>query len=76
MLAPDEAALQAKLERYFPDGPERARAGMLVDGTPEQIIQHYRERAEAGIQYFVIQILDSTDAETMELLANEVMPYV
>lgn len=76
MLAPDEAALQAKLERYFPDGPERARAGMLVDGTPEQVIQHYRERAEAGIQYFVVQILDATDAETMELLANEVMPYV
>lgn len=76
IMAPDEASLQAKLDHYFPDGTERARAGMLVDGTPEQIIQHYRERAEAGIQYFVVQTLDATDTETLELLANEVIPNV
>jgi alkanesulfonate monooxygenase SsuD/methylene tetrahydromethanopterin reductase-like flavin-dependent oxidoreductase (luciferase family) len=76
VMAPDEAALKAKIERFFPNGSERARAGMLVDGTPDAIIQHYRERAEAGIQYFVVQTLDATDTETLELLANDVMPYV
>jgi len=30
---------------------------------------------EAGMQYFVVQ-LDAGDAETMELLATEVMPRV
>ena len=49
---------------------------MLVEGTPEQIIEHYRERAEAGVQYFVVQTLDATDTETLELLANDVMPYL
>ena len=76
VMAPTEQALQTKLERFFPDGTERARAGMLVDGTPQGIIEHYRELAEAGVQYFVVQTLDATDHETLELLANEVMPYV
>ena len=76
IMAPDEATLTRKVAHYFPDGPEQARAGMLVEGTPEQIIEHYRERAEAGVQYFVVQTLDATDTETLELLANDVMPYL
>lgn len=74
MIAPTERELEAKLRRYFPDGPEQARDRGLVDGTPPQIIEHYQQRIAAGVQYFTVQVLDSTDHETFELLANEVMP--
>lgn len=74
ILAPDQAALAAKLARFFPEGvPDWVGP---VYATPEQAIQHYQERVEAGIQYFVVQLLDCTDEETLELLAREVMPQI
>ena len=80
VIAPTEAALAAKLERQAGSpsaspGTQRAHPSAFVTGTPEQVVAHYRERVEAGIQYFVVQ-LDATDEETLRLLATEVMPSV
>jgi hypothetical protein len=36
----------------------------------------YRSLAEHGFRYFVIQIQDSRDLETIELLGREVAPKV
>lgn len=74
ILAPNQAALTAKLARVFPLGlPDWVGP---VYATPEQAIEHYQERVEAGIQYFVVQLIDCTDEETLELLAHAVMPRV
>jgi alkanesulfonate monooxygenase SsuD/methylene tetrahydromethanopterin reductase-like flavin-dependent oxidoreductase (luciferase family) len=76
MLAPDEAAAQAKLDRYYPDGlPEEMRASRIA-GPPETAIAYYRSLVAAGIRYFVVQILDAGDTETIRLLAEEVVPHV
>lgn len=75
-LAPTEAEVKAKVESYFPGGVPEAFSGFVTSGTPEQMAEWYQQRADAGIQYFVVQILDGTDHETYELLANEVVPNV
>jgi alkanesulfonate monooxygenase SsuD/methylene tetrahydromethanopterin reductase-like flavin-dependent oxidoreductase (luciferase family) len=75
ILAPDRAALDRKLARMFPEGVP-ARPGFLLIGTVDEIAAYYRARAAAGIQYFVVQVIDNTDHETLELLAREVAPRV
>ena len=80
MLARTEEAATAKVAAFDPAGslsPGTRRAGRagLLGGTPEQLVAAYRARVEAGMQYFVVQ-LDAGDAETLELLATEVMPHV
>ncbi len=74
VLAPDDAAVQAKVARYFPQGLDQFWGAYLVAGTPEQAAQHYQEYVDAGIQYFVLQTLDPTDEETVRLAAEELLP--
>lgn len=75
IMGPDQAALDRKLAHMFPEGvPDRP--GFLLIGTPQEIAAYYAARAEAGIQYFVIQSIDNSDRETIELLASEVAPHV
>jgi alkanesulfonate monooxygenase SsuD/methylene tetrahydromethanopterin reductase-like flavin-dependent oxidoreductase (luciferase family) len=45
----------------------------LVAGTPDDAIRYYQSLVDAGVQYFVANILDQ-DWQTIELLAREVMP--
>ncbi len=80
VLAPTETALAAKLEILAAKpstspGTRRSGAAAFVVGTPEQVAVHFRERVDAGIQYFVVQ-LDAWDEETLVLLATKVMPHV
>lgn len=80
VLAPTEAAAAAKLAAQRADASaspatRRAQPSAFVCGTPERVAAHYRALAEAGIQYFVVQ-LDAADEETLRLLATEVMPHV
>ena len=74
VLAPDEEAVQAKVERYFPDGLDAFWGAYLVAGTPETVACHYQAYVDAGIQYFVLQTLDPTDQETIRLAAEELLP--
>jgi alkanesulfonate monooxygenase SsuD/methylene tetrahydromethanopterin reductase-like flavin-dependent oxidoreductase (luciferase family) len=48
----------------------------VVAGTPEQAIEYFQGYADAGMQYFVAQVLDARDDETFRLLAEEVAPKV
>ena len=78
IIAPDESALAAKLaaaEARISGSPgtRRARPSAWVTGTPDQVSAYYREMAEVGVQYFVVQV-DVADHETIELLGGEVMP--
>jgi len=80
ILAENEAAIQAKLQHYFPDGVEQRFSGpwsgFVFAGTPEQAIPYYQELVEAGIQYFIVETLDAADEETIRLLAEQVMPAI
>jgi alkanesulfonate monooxygenase SsuD/methylene tetrahydromethanopterin reductase-like flavin-dependent oxidoreductase (luciferase family) len=76
MIAPTEAEALAKRDRYYPDGLNEEQQYSRVIGTPEKVAAYYQGLVESGMQYFVVQILDAKDTETIELLANEVMPEV
>lgn len=53
----------------------RAQPSAFMTGTPERVIEYYQSLVDVGAQYFIMQI-DSSDTETMELLAREVVPHV
>ena len=76
MLAEDDRSVQRKVERSFPGGVDETWRRALFAGTPEQAVVHFREFADAGMQYFVAQVLDARDEETFRLLAQEVVPRV
>lgn len=76
MIAPTEAEVAKKVARYYPEGVPPAFDNFVKAGTTEQITEWYQARATAGIQYFVAQMLDGTDEESIHLLANEVAPNV
>jgi hypothetical protein len=39
-------------------------------------VEYYHALAGAGIQYFVVEVMDAADVETIQLLAEQVMPHV
>jgi alkanesulfonate monooxygenase SsuD/methylene tetrahydromethanopterin reductase-like flavin-dependent oxidoreductase (luciferase family) len=78
ILAVDEARLERKVAGSIPEGIERrfsgAWSGFAVTATPPQAVAHYQALADAGIQYFVIQLPDASDQETIRLFAEQVIP--
>ena len=76
MLAPTEQEAFEKRDRYYPQGLTDEQKITRVVGTPEMVIRYYQELAGAGMEYFVVQVLDATDEETFRLLATEVMPHI
>src|ERR687894_30191 len=76
MLAPTEAAARAKLDHYYPAGINEEQTFSRVVGTSAQVAAYYQSLVDAGMEYFVVQTLDAADTETIELLAQEVIPRV
>lgn len=77
LMAPTEDEMQQKLASYYPDGlPGSLDYLGVTAGTPEQIVEHFQQYADIGIQYFVVQLVDGSDRETIQLLADEVVPHV
>ena len=80
VVARSDSAAEEKLEWLLAmpstsPGTRRAHRSAFVCGAPETVAAHYRAIAEAGMQYFIVQV-DSIDTETLELLATEVAPRV
>jgi alkanesulfonate monooxygenase SsuD/methylene tetrahydromethanopterin reductase-like flavin-dependent oxidoreductase (luciferase family) len=71
----DENARE-KLAQVFPGGVPKWADHLLLVGTPDSIASYFIERVAAGMQYFVIQVLDGRDHETLKLIAEEVVPRV
>jgi alkanesulfonate monooxygenase SsuD/methylene tetrahydromethanopterin reductase-like flavin-dependent oxidoreductase (luciferase family) len=72
VLARDEARVRARREHY--DGhpfirPEHVR-------TPAEAVADFQALADVGIEYFLVQLLDVGDHETLGLLAEQVVPQV
>ncbi len=76
ILAETDAAAQAKLARYYPNGLTDEQRLTRIVGTPDRIIPYFQSLAAAGLHYFVVQIMDARDEETFRLLAREVIPRV
>jgi alkanesulfonate monooxygenase SsuD/methylene tetrahydromethanopterin reductase-like flavin-dependent oxidoreductase (luciferase family) len=70
VVAPTAAAVAAKLDRL---SEARRSSPSLLAGTPEQVIAHYRPLVAAGLEYFV-GVVPFDDHETLELLAERVVP--
>ncbi|MEA2511357.1 MAG: hypothetical protein QOJ59_844 [Thermomicrobiales bacterium] len=76
ILAETEVAAQAKLDRYYPNGLSDEQRLTRIVGTPNRVVPYFQSLADAGIQYFVVQIMDAADEETFRLLARDVVPHV
>lgn len=76
MAAATPEAARVKLDRYYPEGINEEQRFSRVVGSPEQVAGYYQSLVDAGMQYFVVQTLDATDTETIDLLAREVIPAV
>jgi alkanesulfonate monooxygenase SsuD/methylene tetrahydromethanopterin reductase-like flavin-dependent oxidoreductase (luciferase family) len=76
MLGKTDEAAQAKLNRYYPDGLTDEQRITRIAGSPERVTPYFQSLVDDGIQYFVVQIMDAGDTETMKLLAREVIPRV
>jgi alkanesulfonate monooxygenase SsuD/methylene tetrahydromethanopterin reductase-like flavin-dependent oxidoreductase (luciferase family) len=73
ILAPTDAAVQAKVRHYFPNGLDAFWGAYLVAGTPDAVAAHYQGFVDAGIAYFVLQTLDPYDEETIALAASDLV---
>lgn len=80
VIGPDDRAVAAKMAAIDSrpsgsPGTRRAQPSAFMTGTPERMVAYYQSLADVGAQYFIMQV-DSSDTETLELLANEVVPNV
>jgi alkanesulfonate monooxygenase SsuD/methylene tetrahydromethanopterin reductase-like flavin-dependent oxidoreductase (luciferase family) len=76
MVAETESAAIAKRDRYYPNGLTEEQQITRIVGSPEQVRSYYQAVADAGMEYFVVQVLDAADEETFRLLATEVFPKI
>jgi alkanesulfonate monooxygenase SsuD/methylene tetrahydromethanopterin reductase-like flavin-dependent oxidoreductase (luciferase family) len=77
-LAPTRAKVEearAAAERRYP-GPGWGFAAGGYCGTPDDVIGRIEERARLGVGGFVFFLHDRGEAETLRLLATEVVPAV
>lgn len=49
--------------------------GYLI-GTPSEVVEQIQERAEQGLERFMLQTLDPDDLDALALIADEVLPRV
>lgn len=80
ILGESPRAARQKYDEFDPSlssspGTRRAGKGGILTGSVEDLIAYYQGMADTGIQYFIVQ-LEARDHETIELLANEVMPKI
>jgi alkanesulfonate monooxygenase SsuD/methylene tetrahydromethanopterin reductase-like flavin-dependent oxidoreductase (luciferase family) len=74
ILSSTRARVEARIDA-IPSATKALIQTSLFAGTPDDAISYYRGLAEAGIQYFIPTIL-GLDEETLELLADRVVPAV
>ena len=74
MLSSTRARVEARVDA-IPSATKAFIQTSLFAGTPDDAITYYRALAGAGIQYFIPAIL-GLDEETVELLADRVVPAV
>jgi alkanesulfonate monooxygenase SsuD/methylene tetrahydromethanopterin reductase-like flavin-dependent oxidoreductase (luciferase family) len=76
ILAKTDVEAQEKLNRYYPNGLTDDQRLTRIAGSPERVVPYFQSLVDTGIQYFVVQIMDAGDTQTMELLAKDVASHV
>ena len=76
MVSESDAGANAKLDHYFPNGLTEEQSRTRIHGSPETVTAYFKALIEIGFEYFVVQIQDSRDLETIRLLGTEVAPAV
>jgi alkanesulfonate monooxygenase SsuD/methylene tetrahydromethanopterin reductase-like flavin-dependent oxidoreductase (luciferase family) len=74
MLAETDRDARQKLDSYFPNGLTDEQTRTRIYGSPETIIAYYQALVTIGFEYFVVQIQDSRDLESIRLLGEAVAP--
>jgi hypothetical protein len=74
MLAETDRDARQKLDSYFPNGLTDEQTRIRIYGSPETIIAYYQALVAIGFEYFVVQIQDSRDLESIRLLGEAVAP--
>lgn len=74
MLADTDAAARDKLDHYFPDGLSEEHRRTRIHGSPDTVIAYFRSLQTVGFEYFVVQVQDAADYETIRLLGERVAP--
>jgi len=68
---------QARLDAFLHDSgvsDDALREGRMIVGTAAEVVDQIGERAEAGVERFMLQWPDMDDMENLELLARDVLP--
>jgi alkanesulfonate monooxygenase SsuD/methylene tetrahydromethanopterin reductase-like flavin-dependent oxidoreductase (luciferase family) len=68
------AGSEAEAERIARKSPFFTEDGAIY-GTPDQLVQAFRDRAEAGCSHFQLRFADFPSTDGIELFAREVLPY-
>jgi F420-dependent oxidoreductase-like protein len=71
VIGTDDAEVRARAEKL----PEQLRDNG-VTGTVEQVAEQLRELEDAGVQRVMLQHLQHTDLETIELIGRELIPKI
>jgi alkanesulfonate monooxygenase SsuD/methylene tetrahydromethanopterin reductase-like flavin-dependent oxidoreductase (luciferase family) len=81
VIGADEAEVGARVRRLAEVTREDVEAGLegeagegWIVGTPEQVQARIVAFREAGIERFMLQHMDYTDLDSLELFAAEVLP--
>ncbi len=80
VLAWSEPSRHAKLAQTPPErsgspGLRRSGRKAILTGPATDVVEFFQARVEAGFRYFVIQV-DASDRETLQVLAQDVVPHV
>ncbi len=65
------AGVETKLQRY---GLAQVAPAMVIAGTPDRVIAQFEDLADAGVEYFMINMPDSYLLEPVKLFVREVIP--
>jgi F420-dependent oxidoreductase-like protein len=71
----DDAEVRRRAAAIGHDADELA-SGRGVAGTPDAVVEQIEEYADAGAERLYLQVLDLTDLDHIDLLAERVLPHV
>lgn len=74
MLSSSDSGAKTKLDSYFPDGLTEEQTRTRIYGSPENVVGYYKRLVELGFEYFVVQVQDAADYETIRLLGERIAP--
>lgn len=82
VIGVDRSSIQDRIEAHrrmfagLPATPEDWLAAGFPGGSPQQLLDRLMAFAEAGVERFMLQHNDLDDLDSLELMAQEILPHV